>query len=1056
MSKVIGSIVGVAFTVVGFAIAGPLGAVIGSLVGGVVSNALAGKLKDSRQASETTVKVGEGPRVAIFGKAATAGSLVDAFNYGGSNGTDWEVMVFALADHRCDSLVEFYVNDKIVSFSGDGNVSGYNNQLQIFWRDGQSTQTPPSILTTYGGWSSNDQLRGVSYVTAAYKADKSDAKNPIWSGRPSFLFVVKGLRCYDPRKDSTVSGGSGTHRWSNPSTREWTDNAEICRYNFDRGIYACDRVANPHDLLIGRGLTATEAPPENIFAAANICDESVALAAGGSEKRYRANGVVGADEEYGDIVEAFAVAMGGIVTQPQGGIGVEPGHAKSPMAYFTDDDLIVGAAVQFSELRNDVDDEWLNTVVPRYVEPTQKWGDHTAPVRRNTSDIIADGGPREQTLSMRLVTSGTQAQRIAEIRRRQCRLLEHGSVVLGPEFAEIEEGDWVVWTSARRTGGSPITFRVESFSQDQKWQTALSLRRIETSVYSWSTTDEIANGATANSQTPPAAHGQPPAGNWTLSGVQLATGDSRIPAIQFDGGVTDAYATGVLFQYRKVGVSAWTDQPISPPTVAKHIISTVDGGQSYEGAVTYFYDDGRGDQRILGPVTSGALYISVAVNNVNLVRNSEFPFALKGWTYGVSGTGSVVDAGSPQFGNASGASYFKVSGTFTAVALSYVALYQPVDYYMPVTPGQRYAVQALIGSAGIAGTTGYLYVNWIDASGTFLTGADAFTIVQTFTGAQAFPTVAQGFVTAPAGSARARLVWQQYTNGTAGTLALTLAHPMMSTATRDQTDFPPYNPGTTDGADGVSPIAVTVTPQNITVQLNADGSVKTGQLPLDIAVTARQGGATIALTSITLNSPTPAGAWSENDVKVTLGSGFTGTDGFTTITVVAGGQTFSNIPITVGTVRDGATGGTSLNLAVTPTLSLANGASYTQVGTTLAIAASSSGKLKLSLSGVIKTNTVGYGFDYQLDYSTNGGTSWSNAVTGSSSLTDLVGIGDGGGAVAHIGAMVDASGQPVTVTGLGAGTACLVRVTIRKTSTTTAAGATGFSGTLTMYAEQVA
>jgi hypothetical protein len=113
-------------------------------------------------------------------------------------------------------------------------------------------------------------------VLVCYKADAPDAKKPAWpGGRPRFGFVVKGKLCYDPRKDSTVAAGSGAHRWEDPSTWEWSENPVVCRYNWVRGIYAEDDVANPTALLVGRGLTAEEAPPENIIAAANLCDEAL-------------------------------------------------------------------------------------------------------------------------------------------------------------------------------------------------------------------------------------------------------------------------------------------------------------------------------------------------------------------------------------------------------------------------------------------------------------------------------------------------------------------------------------------------------------------------------------------------------------------------------------------------------------------------------------------------------------------------------------------------------------------------------------------------------------
>ncbi|MES3152948.1 phage tail protein [Sphingomonas faeni] len=568
---------------------------------------------EARQASETALQIGEVARRAMFGEGATAGSLADAFNYGGKYGTDWEVLVVVLADHLCEALLGFYVNDTYVAYAGDGNVAGYGSQLRVSWRNGSADQTPPSVLTAQGGWSTADRLRGVAYVVFEYKADAADAKKPIWtSGRPTFLSVIRGLRLYDPRKDSTVTGGSGPHRWLDPSTREWDDNAEICRYNFDRGVYACDRVDQPTQLLVGRGLSALEAPPERIFTAANLCDETVALKAGGSERRYRASGIIAADEVFGDVAEIFAAAMGGIVIQPEGSVAVEPGHAKSPVAYITDDDLVSGTKVNFSDFRSEADEEWANTVVPNYVDPAQKWVSRAAPIRRNNADVLADGRPREAAMALRLATSPTQAQRIGEIRRRLGRLLRTASVTLGPRFCELEEGDWIVWTSARRTNGLPVQFRIESYSLGKEWRNALTLREINAACYSWSVGDEIADGTTADAQTPPDGYGVPDPGSWMLTGTTIAGADGTDqPALVFTGAVEDMYCSEVRFEYRphvagQADGDGWIDPVFAAPSVQERRM-IVGGAVEYDGAVSYRFAGGvSGPRLILAAVTAGS------------------------------------------------------------------------------------------------------------------------------------------------------------------------------------------------------------------------------------------------------------------------------------------------------------------------------------------------------------------------------------------------------------------------------------------------------------------
>lgn len=475
-----------------------------------------GQAAQERQASILQLSIGEVPRQALFGEAATGGSLLGAFNYGGDYGTDWVVKVIGIADHRCAQLTGFYVNDTFVAFGGSGVVPGYNNQLVVHWRDGSAGQTFPADLLE--AWqnsplhaedapSSADIYRGMAYVVVAYKADAPDAEAPVWVGHPQMLFVVKGVRCYDPRKDSTV-GGEGAHRWTDPATWEWTRNAAVCRYNWVRGIYALDQVDDPAMLLVGRGLSAVEAPPQRVFAYANLCDELVDDGAGGTEPRYLVDGVVFATQTYVEVEEMFSAAMAGQIIQPEGGVEVEPGQAKTPVFQITDDDLLAGQPLEFNEFLSDA--ERVNTVIPRYVEPDQKYQDHAAPVQRDEADLIVDGGPREETLALQLVTRASQAQRVGQIRRRRARLERRARIPVGPRFAEAEEGDWIEWTSARHTKGQPVVFLITAVSQDQGWGCVWTLEEISFEAFGFGGAPLPSSGG----QTP-----TPPPGALALSGV---------------------------------------------------------------------------------------------------------------------------------------------------------------------------------------------------------------------------------------------------------------------------------------------------------------------------------------------------------------------------------------------------------------------------------------------------------------------------------------------------------------------------------------------------------
>ncbi len=614
MSKVVKAVVGIGIAAAGILVSTipglqVLGATLFKVGLAVTASAILSpkaRGQQERQASETTLQLGEVPRQALFGEAATAGSLLDAFNYGGKYGTDWEVQLIALADHKCEELVGFYVNDEYHAFAGDGDVAGFNSQLKVHFLPGTAGQAWPSHVTANGaGWSDSDNnCKGVACVAVAYKADDPEAENPVWSGgRPRFLFIVKGKLCYDPAKDSTVTGGSGTHRWDTPSTWEWTDNANVCRYNFQRGIYALDQVDQPDQLLIGRGLSEIEAPPERTIAYTATCDELV-----DGEKRYTFNGLIGADEDFLTVEGYFAGAMAGVIRQPEGSIEVEPGQAKAVVAEITDLDVLNLAEIEYEEFRGEGDQEWINTVIPRYVEPTQKWKMHAASIRRVYADIIADGGQRVEALDLKQVTVEGQAQRCGEIRRRLGRLQAKGGLSLGPRFCEFEEGDWIGWTSARHFGGARKVFRIESYQRDAKWHMRLELREIAASVYDFDPeTDSKPNTATATQQAAPPAIEAPGAAAWSVTGGQVSGLRGEQPALFLSGASDDSLAQAIRVEYRVQGTTDWIPGGDFSPAMTEKVLTGVADETAYEVAVSYLVSGEPGARRVLGPVTTGVI-----------------------------------------------------------------------------------------------------------------------------------------------------------------------------------------------------------------------------------------------------------------------------------------------------------------------------------------------------------------------------------------------------------------------------------------------------------------
>lgn len=428
-----------------------------------------------RQAQVSTLSIGEVPRQAVFGIAATGGSLVDIFNWGGKYGTDRVTFCVALADHACDGMQGYFVGDEWHPWTGNGPQAAFGGKLVLEFRNASADGwEPPADAVAHGGWGPTDRGCGVAHIWVTWIADEK-----VWpQGLPQFRWAVRGMHPFDPRR--------GDHDPVDPGTWTFSRNPILERYTYTRGIYATGRHGAAEHLLIGRGLSSEEAPPSRIIGSANLCDEAV-----DGLSRYFADGVITANMDFVEVEELFATAMAGVIVQREGGIEIEPGQARATAVTITDDDLVIGEPIDFSEFRPDGDGGRINTVIPRYVSVVHGWRDHSGPVRRDYADIIADGGPRELTLSMPLVTGEALADRNAEIARRLARFEGRGGITLPPEFSRLEEGDWIAWTSERRFGGATRRFRVEAFALNEAWRNRLSLREIAASAFG--ETDRIAD-----------------------------------------------------------------------------------------------------------------------------------------------------------------------------------------------------------------------------------------------------------------------------------------------------------------------------------------------------------------------------------------------------------------------------------------------------------------------------------------------------------------------------------------------------------------------------------
>jgi hypothetical protein len=111
------------------------------------------------------------------------------------------------------------------------------------------------VIATSATWQLSDRLVDKCYLVVTLDLERAEFQ----VGIPQITADISGRKVYDPRKDSTVSGGSGSHLAADSTTWEWSDNAALAVRDYLGAEWGFDN--DPDD--IDEAYT---------IAAANACD----------------------------------------------------------------------------------------------------------------------------------------------------------------------------------------------------------------------------------------------------------------------------------------------------------------------------------------------------------------------------------------------------------------------------------------------------------------------------------------------------------------------------------------------------------------------------------------------------------------------------------------------------------------------------------------------------------------------------------------------------------------------------------------------------------------
>ena len=457
-----------------------------SLALSTISMALFGPKMPKTQLSRLNVSLDPSTsRKVVFGTTAMPLDL----RYHESSGTDQEYVdyIVAVAAHKVASITEIWFEEKQAWTLAGGVTATYSGYLTIAV---VTEGTAANYISINGGgkWGSSRRLTGCAYVHLRIKRTGNDkkAESPLVNGLPSRVTIIgDGAFLYDPRKDSTVPGGSGSHRANNQATWGVYTNADDTDNPVLQLLWWLIGWEINNKLSVGCGVPYGRIDMESFITAANICDENVTLAIGGTQKRYRSSGTASDSDDRMDIINNLLASMNGTLRDNGGKLTVTA--MKNDLADYVLDlnegDMIGG--FDWQQTRGLTEN--YNIARGRYVDPSNN-SLYQMVDYPEVGFTSPDGIERVMSIDLPYIEDGRRAQRIAKqiLQRNQYRGML--STTFNAKALGCQVGD-VVRISLEALGWSNKLFRVVSQEIRFDGQVPLALVEENAAIYAWDAND---------------------------------------------------------------------------------------------------------------------------------------------------------------------------------------------------------------------------------------------------------------------------------------------------------------------------------------------------------------------------------------------------------------------------------------------------------------------------------------------------------------------------------------------------------------------------------------
>jgi hypothetical protein len=630
-------------------------------------------------------------------------------------------------------------------------------------------------------WSASDKFTGTSYISGTWVAN-----NDIYpTGILDVSAVIRGEKCYDPRTSTTV----------------WTRNPALIAWKY-----------------ISKRFPNETYDSASLIAAANVCDEEVAIDGSTTHARYTYDDSISSETDHKAGLERILQAMVGSAVRVAGTWYIWAGAWEAPSLALDEDDLAPGEIIVQGVAE---DGSLFNGIGGRYTDPT-KWVEDSFPAYVSPAYVALDNGETEiLDVDLTQITDVQRAQRVARLMLHKARQALTFACTLEMSAYALYPGRMVTWT-IDRYGWDEKPFRCLSRVYSPSTGTLQCIFQEDAEAIYASSYSELTNVDPApNTNLPNPLIVAVPVLTFA-SGAEFVTIESdgsQRPYLRAYWQQMDESVESIEFWCRKANATTWQTAIVAAENLV-HDIYGVSRDQVYVVQARAINGIGVRSAWVFQSVTISP---DAAVNGgsftggigVNLHSNTRMLSSASPWRYHFN-AGTYFELGADYaeipFGRVAHVADGNTHGAqrpipFNALAVIWLSggtasLFGGYTNYLvapgteiPCRPGDRIEAQVY---AAQSGGSAKVDVQFLDASGADLgiyglgLNNDLHTLYYTeteYTGLGSLELFKQiyGFVTAPASAAIVRLVLRPGRNVTSGVSYVSFAMPYIGMAHALQT-----------------------------------------------------------------------------------------------------------------------------------------------------------------------------------------------------------------------------------------------------------------------------